>query len=86
MPSLLGEKAGSEPHGHKQDRPPAPRSTYDAPVNTHPIYIPPGLAPRAVSGGIEDVAGPRHSALGLEGIENNEQSMKAPTVRRSWYR
>lgn len=38
---------------------------------THPYYIPPGLAPQAVSGGIEDgVAGPRHSALGLEGVES----------------
>jgi hypothetical protein len=36
---------------------------------SHSLYVPPNLAPIAVSGGVEDVQGPRHSALGLEGIE-----------------
>jgi hypothetical protein len=33
------------------------------------MYVPPGMAPAAISAGVDGVQGPRHSALGLEGIE-----------------
>jgi hypothetical protein len=50
------------------DRLPEPESAYDVP-GSHPLFVPPGFAPQAVSGSVEDVQGPRISALGLEGME-----------------
>lgn len=35
------------------------------------------MAPMAVSGGVDDVQGPRHSALGLEGIETQSGGANA---------
>ncbi|WVR05279.1 hypothetical protein IAU60_002291 [Kwoniella sp. DSM 27419] len=71
-----------------QEMPP-PRSTYHAP-KTHEMFVPPQLAPMAVSGGVEGVAGPRHSALGLSGLDSDDSGddvrggrMKAPTSTRS---
>ena len=78
MPDLLGKSASEyHPSGPRQPGPyQQSRSVHgghgvgprgENPPN--PMYVPPNLAPTAVSGGIEDVQGPRHSALGLEGIE-----------------
>ncbi|WWC90045.1 uncharacterized protein L201_004976 [Kwoniella dendrophila CBS 6074] len=67
---------------------PEPESTYHPP-KTHDIFVPPGLAPAAVSGGVEDVQGPRTSALGLSGLgpgqgpDMDQMRMKAPTSSHS---
>lgn len=79
MPGMLsGGKTASE-YQTSQPRPPPGRQTSrsalgvgprgDDPPFSHPMFVPPGMAPVAVSGGVEDVQGGRHSALGLEGIE-----------------
>ncbi len=66
------------------DRLPEPRNAYDVP-NTHNLLVPPQQTPGAFRGGIEDLQGPRHSALGLEGLDMRD-TPKAPTVRRgNWY-
>ncbi|WVQ98702.1 hypothetical protein IAU59_005833 [Kwoniella sp. CBS 9459] len=56
---------------------PEPESTYHPP-KTHDIFVPPGLAPMAVSGGAEDVSGPRHSALGLSGVGSEDGHERGP--------
>ncbi|WRT67121.1 uncharacterized protein IL334_004087 [Kwoniella shivajii] len=69
--------------GMRSEHLPEPDSAYHPP-KTHDLYVPPGLAPRAVSGGIEDVQGPRTSALGLSGVGGSEEGkMRAPTSSRS---
>jgi hypothetical protein len=107
MPQSLGRgRAGSEPRydmprgmaDNMRERNQRDTPAYDQ-AGTHPLFVPPGLAPQAVGASVTDgVAGPRHSALGLEGMEAEHQaaygrypesqSMKAPTVRKSsktWY-
>ena len=82
----LAAMYGRDQAANLTDRLPEPKSAYDVP-RTHGQYVPPEYAVRAVSGGIEDVQGPRYSALGLEGIDPRTDT-KAPTVRpdqRSWY-
>lgn len=49
----------------------------DDPPFSHPLFVPPGIAPVAVSGDVEDVQGPRHSALGLEGVETQSGGANA---------
>ena len=43
------------------------------PEHAHDLYVPPGMAPMAVHGSVQDVGGPRTSALGLEGLEDQAQ-------------
>ncbi|RXK36434.1 hypothetical protein M231_06278 [Tremella mesenterica] len=74
----LGAMYGRDLAARLTDQLPEPKNAYEVP-NSHPMYVPPGMAPAAVGGGVEDVQGPRHSALGLEGIESRAQSVKAPT-------
>jgi len=78
MPGMLNGKSASEyhpPHPRPQAAHQSSRSAIgtgprgDDPPRSHPMIVPPSMAPMAVSGGIDDVQGPRHSALGLEGIE-----------------
>ena len=75
----LGAMYGRDLAARLTEQLPEPKSAYDVP-NTHPEYVPPNMAPHAVSASVEDIQGPRHSALGLEGIESRSQSVKAPTV------
>lgn len=96
MPNPLGGKAHSDHHAQRphasevrpawygpqpgpSDRP-DPKSAYEVP-NTHNLFVPPGMAPAAVGDAPVDVTGPRHSALGLEGIESVGGKTKTPTVR-----
>ncbi|OCF45491.1 hypothetical protein I317_00738 [Kwoniella heveanensis CBS 569] len=82
-----------DPAAARSEHLPEPESTYHPP-KTHDIFVPPGLAPMAVSGGPEDVSGPRHSALGLSGVGSEDghgagpggmqmNRMRAPTSSRS---
>jgi hypothetical protein len=59
------------------------------PEHAHDLYVPPGMAPMAVHGSVDDVAGPRTSALGLEGLEDQhgdhrqQQQQQQQPKRRS---
>jgi hypothetical protein len=88
MPSMLGrDRAGSEPRGIQQEmshgvegrsRQQIPDS-FEQP-GTRPLFVPPGLAPQAIGASVEDgVVGPRHSALGLEGMEAEYQAAGMPS-------
>ncbi|WWC61136.1 uncharacterized protein I303_103715 [Kwoniella dejecticola CBS 10117] len=68
-----------DPAAARSEHLPEPESTYHPP-KTHDIYVPPQLAPVAVSGGVEDVQGPRTSALGLSGVGSDSGRMQAPTI------
>ena len=95
MPQSLGRgRSGSEPHHPEMSRgfsDPAIRDRMlrEAPesyeqAGTHPLFVPPGLAPQAIGASITDgVAGPRHSALGLEGMEAEHQAAGAPHHTRA---
>ncbi|WWC69472.1 uncharacterized protein I206_103413 [Kwoniella pini CBS 10737] len=71
-----------DPAGARSEYLPEPESAYHPP-RTHDLFVPPQLAPMAVSGGVEDVQGPRTSALGLSGVESDNGRMRAPTSSRS---
>ncbi|ODO03348.1 hypothetical protein L198_02194 [Cryptococcus wingfieldii CBS 7118] len=80
-----------DPAARANDRMPPPDSQYHPP-RSHDMFVPPQLAPRAVSGGVEDVQGPRTSALGLSlgggaseraGSADDSSRMRAPTSSRS---
>lgn len=47
-----------------------PDITSDKPHGAHDLYVPPGMAAQAVHGSVMDIQGPRTSALGLEGLED----------------
>jgi hypothetical protein len=96
MPSILSRnRAGSEPRNTRpgQDRGFPVQTTRDHPFRdgpetfdphgTHPSYVPQELAPQAVGASIEDgVAGPQHSALGLEGMEAEHASKHTNAIGR----
>jgi hypothetical protein len=91
MPAPLGAgagKAGSEPHHHPDptanltSRLPDPPIN-DKPVRSHDLYVPPGMAPMAVHGSVEDIEGPRTGALGLEGMEGQAQHAGNAAVGRA---
>ncbi|WVW83109.1 hypothetical protein I302_105127 [Kwoniella bestiolae CBS 10118] len=71
-----------DPAAARSEHLPEPESVYHPP-KTHTLFVPPGLAPAAVSGGVEDVQGPRTSALGLSGVGSDDGRMRAPTSSHS---
>ncbi|OCF54144.1 hypothetical protein L486_08340 [Kwoniella mangroviensis CBS 10435] len=71
-----------DPAGARSEHLPEPESVYHPP-KTHDLFVPPSLGPVAVSGGVEDVQGPRTSALGLSGVGSDDGRMRAPTSSHS---
>ncbi|WVQ71637.1 hypothetical protein IAR50_001177 [Cryptococcus sp. DSM 104548] len=89
--AALYHQRDTDPAARANDCMPEPESQYHPP-RSHDIFVPPQLAPRAVSGGVEDVQGPRTSALGLSlggaaseraGSADDSSRMRAPTSSRS---
>ncbi|WWD15901.1 hypothetical protein CI109_100325 [Kwoniella shandongensis] len=91
LSALFGGRRQQDPVMRRNDELPEPENAY-RPPRTHDLFVPPGMAPAAVSGSVMDVQGPRTSALGLSGIGGNADSdddgrsggrMRAPTSSHS---
>ena len=64
--SMIGQDEAVSRYNNQLPDPPISNK----PEHAHDLYVPPGMAPMAVHGSVQDVGGPRTSALGLEGIED----------------
>ncbi|KAK8869826.1 hypothetical protein IAR55_000394 [Kwoniella newhampshirensis] len=88
LSALFGGRKQQDLVARRIEQLPEPESAYQPP-RIYDLFVPPGMAPAAVSGGVEDVQGPRTSALGLSGVNGGDYrseesgTMKAPTSSRS---